>query len=447
MLLLAVIACNKEDENVAEIIVCLKGDWLNEGYIWPLLDDENVSFQVGRVACEGIETTPSSIDASVGVDMSLVASYNSEHATDYVALPEGTYQLDQTNVSIAGNSNQSDRINVLLTPGTKLAPATTYLLPVTIKSHSGGTLSNSKKTVYLAFTGSSNAYVSLTDGDSINKVPVKDMGIFNLIAKYDGASNYSGDVETEFYIDPTKVDKYNTDSATDYALLPVDNYSIERSSITIPGNRSTSPYITIVVSPDGLEINAIYLLPITISSVTTENQKFVVKDSTIYCRFSKVRNMVIIKSLSITGFSSPMNNATFTNRDGYIELVSTGSDPYLHTTALTESFIDVMNPQRKVVYAYEYQLDRAIGNAQIFYCRPNAEGGVSSGQDILMSKTGLAPEDNSKWIDFVYNCTEAYTNWGWGAIGHRFRYDFVADGVRTLYVRNMRIMVVEGDVD
>jgi hypothetical protein len=240
---------------------------------------------------------------------------------------------------------------------------------------------------------------------------------------------------------------YNAANDTDYALLPPENYAIERATITIPANRNTSPGLNIVVSPNGMEINSIYLLPITIRSLNADD-RFVIRDSTIYLRFSKMRNLIIIKSQQITNFTDP-SQLSYYPRGSYYEFVTTGGDPNINTSPLTESFIDVMTPVRKIVIAFEYQTEKSIGTMEFFYGRPNAAGGESSGGQLMLTRTGggLDASDNTKWNDFIHDMTFAYSNWGWGAVGHRLRFDIAATAGHRVFVRNMRYMVVEGDID
>jgi len=192
---------------------------------------------------------------------------------------------------------------------------------------------------------------------------------------------------------------------------------------------------------------SIYLLPITIRSLNADD-RFVIRDSTIYLRFSKMRNLIIIKSQQITNFTDP-SQLSYYPRGSYYEFVTTGGDPNINTSPLTESFIDVMTPVRKIVIAFEYQTEKSIGTMEFFYGRPNAVGGESSGGQLMLTRTGggLDESDNTKWNDFIHDMTFAYSNWGWGAVGHRLRFDIAVTAGHRVFVRNMRYMVVEGDID
>jgi hypothetical protein len=111
---------------------------------------------------------------------------------------------------------------------------------------------------------------------------------------------------------------------------------------------------------------------------------------------------------------------TVTNHNGYKELIATGDFPDIYTNALLEDIR--LATYSKVTFNIEYQADRSIGNAELFYGRPNAEGGVSSGGTLYFENTGLDATDESKWRTFTFNCADAIATHSWGAIGHRMRW-------------------------
>jgi hypothetical protein len=131
---------------------------------------------------------------------------------------------------------------------------------------------------------------------------------------------------------------------------------------------------------------------------------------------------------------------TVTNEGAYIKLVATGNDPSVHTLGLGEALNLAI--YYKVYFHIEYQTDRAITNAQLFYGRPNAAGGVSTAENLLFAHTGLDPDDESKWATFTLDCAPAINTYSWGALTHRFRYDYVngtngASIGTTVYVRKV----------
>ncbi len=92
--------------------------------------------------------------AQVAVDNSLVATYNSEHNTNYLTLPEGSFSLDKTSLTIANGSRTSDPVNVTI-QAPKVNFEHEYLLPVTIQSVTGGKvpLNEKLRTVYYIIKG------------------------------------------------------------------------------------------------------------------------------------------------------------------------------------------------------------------------------------------------------------------------------------------------------
>jgi hypothetical protein len=147
---------------------------------------------------------------------------------------------------------------------------------------------------------------------------------------------------------------------------------------------------------------------------------------------------MIIGGLIPISFDSPSGNMTLeTNGEGYWYMIATGGDPHCYTDALT---IDV-STKHSVTFVFEYQADREITNGQIFYCRPNAAGGVSSAEELRFENTGIDPYNESLWREFSFDLTDAIDRFSWGLIGHRLRFDFVSNVTGAqLLVHNPRIL-------
>jgi len=132
------------------------------------------------------------------------------------------------------------------------------------------------------------------------------------------------------------------------------------------------------------------------------------------------------------------SGCSYTNHGDYVELVSTSDDPYMYTNGLPED-VTVASIYR-VIYKVEYQSDRLINNWQLFYGRTGAASGVSTDENLVFENTGLDATDEARWKLFVFDCEDAINRFSWGAVGHRFRFDFVGYGVGagpTIYVRKM----------
>lgn len=93
--------------------------------------------------------------AQIAIDNSLVETYNSKNNTKYLTLPEGTFSIDKTSLTIADGNRVSNASNVsILSPKINLYK-TEYLLPVTIKSVTEGKipLNEDLRTVYYVIKG------------------------------------------------------------------------------------------------------------------------------------------------------------------------------------------------------------------------------------------------------------------------------------------------------
>ena len=92
--------------------------------------------------------------AQIAVDNALVATYNSENNTNYLTLPEGSFSLDKTSLTIADGSRVSDPANVTI-QAPEINFEYEYLLPVTIQSATEGKipLNDELRTVYYIIKG------------------------------------------------------------------------------------------------------------------------------------------------------------------------------------------------------------------------------------------------------------------------------------------------------
>jgi hypothetical protein len=142
--------------------------------------------------------------------------------------------------------------------------------------------------------------------------------------------------------------------------------------------------------------------------------------------------------------TASISRTTLTVYDAYVKLVAAGNaandDPSVMTLGLEEALNLAL--YYKVYFNIEYQTDRAINNAQLFYGRPNAAGGVSTAENLVFEHTGLDPDDESKWVTFTFDCSDAINTHNWGATTHRMRYDFVNGNNgsslgTTVYVRKV----------
>jgi hypothetical protein len=143
----------------------------------------------------------------------------------------------------------------------------------------------------------------------------------------------------------------------------------------------------------------------------------------------------IYKSIPL-GFNGP-NEMIMTDNETYWDIQSTGNDPYCYTTTMPTD----LRERISVIFVLQYQCDMESNNGQVFYCRPNAAGGVSTQMDLHFDNTGIDPNDESLWHEFRLDLADAVKTFSWGAAGHRLRFDFIQNvtGVRLL-VRNAEIL-------
>lgn len=111
--------------------------------------------------------------------------------------------------------------------------------------------------------------------------------------------------------------------------------------------------------------------------------------------------------------------------DGVYTFTTTGGDPYVFTSSLTESL-----PASVTKLSFEYQAEQGVNNVQIFFVPPLTEARSVAGITIPASK---------EWTTFSYNIRDARTSFGWGSKGNYLRFDFgIAKGV-TIKIKNLKI--------
>jgi hypothetical protein len=145
---------------------------------------------------------------------------------------------------------------------------------------------------------------------------------------------------------------------------------------------------------------------------------------------------VLVSHQIISGLNiESANDLTATDMGDFIALVCTGNDANLYTTALPENV--GLPAYSQVLFKMEYQINKRVGNSQLFYADPDARGGMMTPETLLFETYGMDATDESKWATFTFDCAPAIAL-GWGNIGHRFRWDIVnfSPGT-TVYVRKV----------
>ena len=92
------------------------------------------------------------INVEFAIDTTLVSQYNQTHSSSFYATPQGSVELENADVTIAAGSALSTVAKVKVVNTENFQDGRTYVIPVTIKSISGGdgeSVINSSRTVFL----------------------------------------------------------------------------------------------------------------------------------------------------------------------------------------------------------------------------------------------------------------------------------------------------------
>ncbi|MDR1102722.1 MAG: RagB/SusD family nutrient uptake outer membrane protein [Tannerella sp.] len=126
------------------------------------------------------------------------------------------------------------------------------------------------------------------------------------------------------------------------------------------------------------------------------------------------------------------NSITVTAQaDGSFHIETTGGDPWIYTSALTGP---LNAPPGTVFIRMEYRTPKAITNAEFFFARPDAAGGVETGENLTFPQA-------DDWTAWELDISDWAAQFEWGAAGHRLRFDVGNGGGFTLDVRNMEVVV------
>jgi hypothetical protein len=98
------------------------------------------------------------ISAEIGVDNSLIEAYNTANNANCLPLPANAFSFDKNTLLIENGKKVSDRASITV-KATQLDLADDYILPITIRSASGGKLpvNEELKTVYFVIQGNVDA--------------------------------------------------------------------------------------------------------------------------------------------------------------------------------------------------------------------------------------------------------------------------------------------------
>lgn len=211
---------------------------------------------INTIYLRGLNQTAAPFDQrmEIAVNNSLIDEYNSKNGTEYIAAPENSYSITNNSVTITkGSTISTDSFSVLLPDLTLFDALKQYVIPVELKSVTGGGLTypinSDKKVVYLVITTTvsnvdpANPVVS---GAEIDRTP----WVLNQSGQY---SSYA--------IPRIKDNSYTTSWFTSFSASNPAWFTIDMGSVkTIKGFMWTSQFhfsgyvpldITVQISDDG----------------------------------------------------------------------------------------------------------------------------------------------------------------------------------------------------
>lgn len=114
--------------------------------------DEWYSIPVGA-GFGGINLPSAPIAVNFKIDFSLVDAFNERNGTNYPAVPEGSYEFDQTSATIPAGETNSNTLDLRVNPS-KLSGIMAHLLPVVLESVDGTvTINDELQVVYYLVKG------------------------------------------------------------------------------------------------------------------------------------------------------------------------------------------------------------------------------------------------------------------------------------------------------
>lgn len=135
-----------------------------------------------------------------------------------------------------------------------------------------------------------------------------------------------------------------------------------------------------------------------------------------------------------------VNNITMSVNGNETTLISTGGDPWIHTSMLGRELIS----SEKRIVSFEYKSNKTVNDAEFFFCVAGGpQGGVSTGANIVI-------EEASQWKRFEYDLSNAITKWGFGVnanggaqpADHFLRFDITGGAGYEITIKDFQIECV-----
>lgn len=136
-------------------------------------------------------------------------------------------------------------------------------------------------------------------------------------------------------------------------------------------------------------------------------------------------------------FTSTINNIAVSENDDEVTLVSTGSDPWIHTSTIGKP----LGSAEKKIVSFQYKSNIRVTNAEFFFCVAGGpQGGVSSGENIVI-------EQASEWTRFEYDLSDAISKFGFGVNAnggaqpenHFLRFDITGGAGYEITIKDFQI--------
>jgi hypothetical protein len=155
----------------------------------------------------------SPVNVTIGVDASLIATYNAANGTNFLLLPTDAYTLASTSLTIpAGQQYATTTLEVYQA---KVDPTQSYLLPISITDASGKALTSNLNTIYFNIIGNiiaGNYSWDFTRWGNPNQTGAPDITFTGHSTSFIADNNRQVEVASGYYIGPRYVISF-TDSA------------------------------------------------------------------------------------------------------------------------------------------------------------------------------------------------------------------------------------------
>lgn len=214
-----------------------------------------------------------------------LAEYNTATGQNFKLIPPEYYTLPQT-LTFAANEMYKNVDFVLKGEFTGIVSKDDkYILPVKLQTNLG-TVNEEKDLIYLKptilvpkiQTSAGEVQECPIPGESENPTFHFD---YEWYLDVENQWNFTVNFETEESELQKEVDNYNISKGTDYALLPVANYSLPSTLAFTPGENSQK--LSVSVTKDANLLSGDYLLPVKVKSV--DNASFGIDVSSTQTRY------------------------------------------------------------------------------------------------------------------------------------------------------------------